>query len=78
MTEAIQRSARERVFAACDRLAEAEERITVAAVRRAAQVSMQDASDGVRAWRESRAQVQSVPEPPEAVARACAGRGGRP
>ena len=41
MTEQTQRglgegSARERVFAACDRLAEAEERITVAAVRREA------------------------------------------
>ena len=37
---------------------------------------MQDASDGVRAWRESRAQVQSVPEPPEAVARALRGAWG--
>ena len=73
MSETTQLSSRERVFAACDQLAEAEERITVAAVRRVAQVSMQDASDGVRAWRESRAQVQSVPEPPEVVGRALRG-----
>uniref|UniRef100_UPI0022E2097F DNA-binding protein n=1 Tax=Kocuria marina TaxID=223184 RepID=UPI0022E2097F len=73
MTESTQPGARERVFAACQALAETGERITVAAVRRAAAVSMQEASDGVRAWRQTQAQVQSVPEPPEAVAAALRG-----
>ena len=73
MTESTQPGARERVFAACQALAETGERITVAAVRRAAGVSMQEASDGVRAWRQTQAQAQSVPEPPEAVARALRG-----
>ena len=65
-----QLDARERVHAACEELVEVGERVTVAGVRRRARVSMQDACDGVRDWREARMGGQAIPEAPEVVARA--------